>query len=607
MLSFESRTTTDFHNNRDGRDGKNELDNLSIMSLLLGRRSTHIFDKSDPQERILVQSEQGRHERNLINDLFKEYNYLERPVEQESDALKLEFSLALQQIIDVDEKNQYLTTSIWLTYAWTDYNLKWNSSEYGGVQSIRLPAKKVWTPDVLMYNSADEDIDSKFPTNVVVYSSGLCNWIPPGIYISSCKINIRWFPFDDQLCTMKFGSWTYDGSKINLTLLGTAGNTGEGDISTYQPSGEWDLIGVSGIRNVEKYDCCPDPYLDITYTINIRRRKLYYIFNLAIPCFLLSSLTLLCFYLPPDSGEKLTFGVTAIRNIEKYECCPEPYIDITFTVHIRRRVLYYAFNLIIPCALLSSMALLTFSLPPDSGEKISLGVTILLSLTVFLMIVAETMPATSDAVPLIGIYFACIMMVCSLSVVFTVLVLNYHHRNPETHNMPKAVRVIICKWLAWMLRMERPGHDITIRKIVHDARIAKLKEVELRQKSSRSLLANVLDLDDDLCKIDRMDRMNSVPNYASIKIEENGTHIGYTPLANSPTGGHCLHKSELNAILRELKVMNRKTKENDKYTSEANDWKFAARVIDRLCIWIFSIFTLGSTLGIFLSAPNLFS
>ncbi|CAH1797307.1 unnamed protein product [Owenia fusiformis] len=488
------------------------------------------------------ESEQGRHERNLINDLFKEYNYLERPVEQESDALKLEFSLALQQIIDVDEKNQYLTTSIWLTYAWTDYNLKWNSSEYGGVQSIRLPAKKVWTPDVLMYNSADEDIDSKFPTNVVVYSSGLCNWIPPGIYISSCKINIRWFPFDDQLCTMKFGSWTYDGSKINLTLLGTAGNTGEGDISTYQPSGEWDLIGV-----------------------------------------------------------------TAIRNIEKYECCPEPYIDITFTVHIRRRVLYYAFNLIIPCALLSSMALLTFSLPPDSGEKISLGVTILLSLTVFLMIVAETMPATSDAVPLIGIYFACIMMVCSLSVVFTVLVLNYHHRNPETHNMPKAVRVIICKWLAWMLRMERPGHDITIRKIVHDARIAKLKEVELRQKSSRSLLANVLDLDDDLCKIDRMDRMNSVPNYASIKIEENGTHIGYTPLANSPTGGHCLHKSELNAILRELKVMNRKTKENDKYTSEANDWKFAARVIDRLCIWIFSIFTLGSTLGIFLSAPNLFS
>lgn len=67
------------------------------------------------------------------------------------------------------------------------------------------------------FYSADEDIDSKFPTNIVVYNTGLCSWIPLGIYISSCSINIKWFPFDDQYCKLKFGSWTYDGSKINLT------------------------------------------------------------------------------------------------------------------------------------------------------------------------------------------------------------------------------------------------------------------------------------------------------------------------------------------------------------------------------------------------------
>uniref|UniRef100_A0A1B0B5Y6 Neurotransmitter-gated ion-channel transmembrane domain-containing protein n=1 Tax=Glossina palpalis gambiensis TaxID=67801 RepID=A0A1B0B5Y6_9MUSC len=102
------------------------------------------------------------------------------------------------------------------------------------------------------------------------------------------------------------------------------------------------------------------------------------------------------------NGEWDLLGVPGKRNEIYYNCCPEPYIDITFAILIRRKTLYYFFNLIVPCVLIASMALLGFTLPPDSGEKLSLGVTILLSLTVFLNMVAETMPATSDAVPLLG-------------------------------------------------------------------------------------------------------------------------------------------------------------------------------------------------------------
>ena len=68
--------------------------------------------------------------------------------------------------------------------------------------------------------------------------------------------------------------------------------------------------------------------------------------------------------------------VPAKHSVNYYGCCVEPYIDITFTIHIRRRTLYYGFNLIIPCALISMLTLLTFILPPGEGEKIGLGMCV---------------------------------------------------------------------------------------------------------------------------------------------------------------------------------------------------------------------------------------
>ena len=68
----------------------------------------------------------------------------------------------------------------------------------------------------LFYFSASEAFDGTYATNVVVTSKGVCTYIPPGIFKSSCQIDITWFPFDDQDCEMKFGSWTYNGFKVPL-------------------------------------------------------------------------------------------------------------------------------------------------------------------------------------------------------------------------------------------------------------------------------------------------------------------------------------------------------------------------------------------------------
>ena len=76
--------------------------------------------------------------------------------------------------------------------------------------------------------------------NAVIRHTGFTSQNPPGIFTSSCPIKIKWFPFDDQKCKLKFGSWTYDGTKIDLQIKS---NGTEASLDGYSRSGEWDLLG----------------------------------------------------------------------------------------------------------------------------------------------------------------------------------------------------------------------------------------------------------------------------------------------------------------------------------------------------------------------------
>jgi nicotinic acetylcholine receptor len=103
-----------------------------------------------------------------------------------------------------------------------------------------------------------------------------------------------------------------------------------------------------------------------------------------------------------ENGEWRLDGFEITRDEFVYECCPEFYPEVNFQLRLQRRALYYAMNIILPAVMLSVLVLMVFRLPPESGEKMSLGVTLLLSYSVFLLIVSENVPNTSQAVPVIG-------------------------------------------------------------------------------------------------------------------------------------------------------------------------------------------------------------
>ena len=73
------------------------------------------------------------------------------------------------------------------------------------------------------------------------------------------------------------------------------------------------------LRNVKFYTCCDEPYLYITFNITMRRKTLFYTVNLIIPCMGISFLSVLVFYLPSDSGEKVTIQLLSKNTCREFE------------------------------------------------------------------------------------------------------------------------------------------------------------------------------------------------------------------------------------------------------------------------------------------------
>ena len=168
---------------------------------------------------------------------------------------------------------------------------------------------------------------------VTVRNDGSARWQPGGVFVIACALNMNYYPFDDQNCTIEIETWVYTSDKVNLTnSLSYIG------LDTYIPHGEWTVLNTS---------------------------------------------------------------VTSTNVVYKYYLM-ESFPEVYCTIYMRRKFMFYFMYILCPCIILSTILLSIFCLPVQSGEKVSLGVSILVAISVFLLLVAGNVPDTSDAVPIIG-------------------------------------------------------------------------------------------------------------------------------------------------------------------------------------------------------------
>eukprot|EP00058_Branchiostoma_floridae_P024227 XP_002609717.1 hypothetical protein BRAFLDRAFT_102468 [Branchiostoma floridae] len=278
----------------------------------------------------------------LLDKLFKtnEYNNEVRPVMDVHEAAVVRITLTLEHIIDMNEHDQVLQTKMWIDMAWHDGRLVWNPDDYGGMVNMTIKAGDVWRPDMALYDNwlagslssqsagwlagwlvrwlivllVDEVISlysvdqgfSGWPVNVLLlHHNGTVTWAFPTVLSTSCNVDVSGFPFDEQHCHFKFGSWMHDASMLRID-----DSVKSGDLSQLRESAEWDAHSFPAEFRKKAYG--EIIYDEIIFHLIMKRKWPFYFLNLMFPCFMLALLATLSFYLPAESGDKVSFGVTVL-------------------------------------------------------------------------------------------------------------------------------------------------------------------------------------------------------------------------------------------------------------------------------------------------------
>eukprot|EP00112_Aurelia_sp_Birch-Aquarium-sp1_P016595 Seg378.9 transcript_id=Seg378.9/GoldUCD/mRNA.D3Y31 product="Neuronal acetylcholine receptor subunit alpha-7" protein_id=Seg378.9/GoldUCD/D3Y31 len=342
-------------------------------------------------------------EQRLLYDLLCHYDKESRPVKTFNSTLVVRFELKLIQVVSVSEKNQEMQTNVWITQTWENQIITWNSSEYNGISNLNIDSQDIWVPTIILYNNADQAFSGgpmKYKTKVILDSHGNHTWFAAVSFKSSCKFDVRYFPFDEQECVLTFGSWAYDSEKLDLIPARS-----KGDMSDYIQNGEWEIVDVP---------------------------------------------------------------VTRVKR--KYSCCDKTFSEVTYKVRMRRKVSYYLFNMILPCTIIATLAVLAFCINPLSGQRITLSITVMLAMSVFLNFAWTRLPVTSESVPLLAKYYMLTMTEIGLSLFANCISLNYFYRDDALNYMPRFCRVSFIAWLATVIAplfcMQHPSSTSRLSKII---------------------------------------------------------------------------------------------------------------------------------------------
>ncbi len=231
----------------------------------------------------------------------------------------INFSVSIENIISF-ESNGILTIPIEVTLFWIDENIHYfietpNDLTLCLPSLIRIPANEIWTPNFFLQRCESQECWIKPDENTMVF---LINQSYNYYFIiknfrTSCDLSLEDFPFDEQICWLKFYKYQYSANELIIQKspisydIPRIENEELSVLDLY--SEPWNYTFLTLNSESSKVEEGSPGFL---IRIVLRRVPHFYVFNIIVPSLLISTVGFLSVLLRSDSSDKLNLAVTVL-------------------------------------------------------------------------------------------------------------------------------------------------------------------------------------------------------------------------------------------------------------------------------------------------------
>ncbi|XP_077999217.1 neuronal acetylcholine receptor subunit alpha-10-like [Glandiceps talaboti] len=262
------------------------------------------------------------------------------------------------------------------------------------------------------------------------------------------------------------------------------------------------------------------------------------------------------------------------HSVEYYYCCPGvPYPSVTYVIHLRRRFQSYILRLTVPTMCLCILSVSSFFLPPESGERIGLCMTSLLTMFVFYQLIADEIPPTSQ-IPSISLYISIDISLMVLNCIVTIGMLHVYHRG-SNKNAPLWMKKLASRYVKLTKCLCIKRQKATAKDERHEGQRDTVTKQELRKNESKNYQHN---LSKRMCTDVHLscDKEHKHPCVGTKDSDEFGD------FQKRVNGNSCDFGKFCTDIVSRYEM-------EDERTGKVEEWRFLASVIDRILFLLFVV------------------